>query len=534
MITTPSVSSKTASAPYYIIGACSLILLSYFSFGLFRYYIDPDATSYLKIVENYVAGRYTEAINGFWSPMGCWLTVLWVKASHWPLFASAIAINTIAAVATLLASQKLFFKYRTAWLERLMFTLASALFWTYAIYKQSFTDIWQYFFILVGLLVLLKSDFHQKPLLWLGTGLIAALAYFSKAYSFYFFPLMTAAVLLLQLYHDRSFNWKKWLVMNVTIILTMLALASPWIFLLHDKYQIWTTSTAGKLNLSWWLVGHPEHRSDIKLLLPPPNQYAIFSFEDPYLIQGKFAHFWDSPTLMIKQLLRIGFNAIEWVKCSNLISPFYFITWILCIFSFFQAKNNRLLLSLGEQALAIVFLLYPCAFWLMSFDGGRYLWITIPLSMILGLTFAQRILWPLLTIKLRRLFIVIFFLSYLPNVIADSRSMIHVGKEEYQIAQQLKELGIKGSFATNKAIEGTIGHAILRIAYFSACPLYCFGENKWTTAEILKDAKRFNIDFYFYFYEKASEDCQLTDLEGNILPELTKGSIEGLKIYKLN
>ena len=527
-------SKRENTALYYIIGVALLWLSTYFGFRFFQYYVDPDATSYFNIIKNYLAGNYEDAVNAFWSPMGCWLTVLLVKVTNLPLFTAAIIINSLAAAATLIASQALFFKFRKQKLERWGFTIACMIFWVYATYKQAFTDIWQYFFILLGIHLLLKEQFSKKPLWWLAMGVIAALAYFSKAYSFYFFPLMTAVVLFIKLKHQSEFTLKKWVSINAVVVVTMLAIAFPWLYILHEKYQIWTTSTAGKLNLSWWLVGRPEHRADVTVLWPPPHKTSLYSFEDPYIIQGHFAHFWDSPKLFARFLLRIGFNVIDWVKCCNIISPFYFVIWLLSIVALFRKRMQEPIFSLPVKIIAAAFLIYPCAFWIMTFDNARYLWITIPLSMILGMVLAERMLWPYFSQRIRQIFIAVFFFSYIPWIVTDARTMVNTGKEEYAVAEQIKGLNVKGSFATNYAMDGDMGHYILRVAYFAQCPIYCYGENKWTTKEILQDARRYNVDYYFYFYETADSDFQLKGLAGEDLPELTNNSIKGLKIFKLN
>jgi len=513
-------------APLFLIGVVAV------AFPYFRYYIDPDATSYLTLVRCYVNGNYDQAINAFWSPMGCWLTALLVKATGYPLFTAAIIVNTTAAAGTIVLSQVLFFRFRKSSLERICFIIASVFFWSYAVYKQSFTDLWQYLFLLAGLLLLLSPWFARNLLYWIAAGIMGALAYYGKAFSFYFFPLMLLAGLWIRLRHEGSFSLKRWIGITGIAVLVMLACIAPWLYLLHNKYGIWTTSTAGTLNLSWWLTGHPEYRSDIKVLLPPPYPGSVFSFEDPYLIQGHFEHFWDSPRLLIKQMIRIGYNAINWVESCNILSPFYFITWLLVIIFLFGKRKQHIFLQPELKTLAVIFLLYPLAFWLMTFDNGRYLWVTLPLSMVLGLSMAEKT--PVYTGKWsRRLFIPVFFMSYLAGIIPDMRTMFRTGEEEYKIAKILTAKGIKGSFVTNQAIEGTMGHYILRIAYFSECPLYCYGENKWTEEDIMKDAKRYGVKYFFYFHNAASGNYQPKDTRGAPLHEMTEGKIAGLKIFEL-
>lgn len=205
-----NIQTQKSHALHFVVPALLLCTLVWFLWRYFQYYIDPDAISYLNIAQHYIDGDYAHAINAFWSPMGYWLTAVVVKATGWPLFATAIIVNTIPALGIVLCGQLLFHKFRSSSMERWGFGLMSAIFWAYATYYQSFTDAWQFFFLIAGLLILLNKSFLQSPLQWLSIGIIAALSYYGKAYSFYFFPLMILMVTAWKLKaREGIFNFKK-------------------------------------------------------------------------------------------------------------------------------------------------------------------------------------------------------------------------------------------------------------------------------------------------------------------------------------
>jgi hypothetical protein len=498
----------------------------------FRYYVDPDAISYLTIVTQYIKGDYAHAINAFWSPMGCWLTALLVKMTGWPLFASAIVVNTLPAAGMVMAGQLLFHKFRKNHWERWCFGLMSAGFWTYTVYFQSFTDIWQFFFLTLGLLVLMGERFTRKPGLWVLAGVLGALAYFGKAYSFYFFPLMILLVTLLRLRAEERLKLTRLAGICLVAVGVMMLCVFPWIYLIHDKYGIWTSSTAGNLNMSWWLVGTQEFRAGVKALVPPPYEGSLFYFEDPYLVQGPVAHFWDSPRMFAKQLARTGFNFIGWVSSASRISTFYFLTWILSILLVLK-KRNTFFRTLPIKIVVLVFLVFPLPYWLLTFDGGRYLWFTIPLCSILALAFADNFLFPRISVKLRQLFTAVFFLSFLISPVSDMKGMLRAGYGEKEMADQLQQLGIKGSFLTNRSYaDGAAG--TIRLAWFSQNPWYCHTLNRYSTAELLRDAARYKVKYYFYFYNGTGDDYVLNDNKGRALPDLTRGKIPGLKVYRID
>jgi hypothetical protein len=527
-----NIAGQKGNALHFVVPALLLCTLVWFLWRYFQYYIDPDAISYLNITRHYVDGDYAHAINAFWSPMGYWLTAMLVKATGWPLFASAIIVNTIPALGIVLCGQLLFHKFRSSSMERWGFGLMSAIFWAYATYYQSFTDAWQFFFLIAGLLILLNKSFLQSPFQWLLIGIIAALSYYGKAYSFYFFPLMILMVATWKLKaRGRIFNFKKLiLILAVSVGIMMLAIA-PWIYLIHEKYGIWTSSTAGTLNMSWWLVGTQEFRTGVTVLVPPPYKGSLFYFEDPYLLQGPLTHFWDSPRLFIKQILRTGYNFISWVSSANRISTFYFFTWLLCILLIF--RRNNIFVTTDKKILIAIFLVFPLPYWLLTFDGGRYLWFTIPLVCIFTLDIAEHLLFPKLNKKLRLIFTAIFFISFMVTPLNEMKAMLKVGNSEYKMAQHLQKSGITGgSFASNRSYADGAA-TMIRLAWFSQNAWYCHTLNKFSTEEILRDAERYHVKYYFYFYNGAGDDYRFKDLEGNYLPDITNGTIEGLKVYQI-
>ena len=512
--------------PVLLLCGCVFLLWPYY-----RYYIDPDAISYLTIVNSYVSGDYMHAINAFWSPMGCWSTAILIKLTGWHDFTAAIVANTLPAAGMVWLGQVLFHRFRPDFWERICFGVLSALFWSYTVYFQSFTDIWQFFFLTLGLLILLQSSFTRKPLLWVSVGIIAALSYFSKAYSFYFFPLMILIVSGMQLSGNGTFSWKKLFLICGVSIGVMILVAAPWLYLIHEKYHIWTSSTAGKLNFSWWLAGTQELRKDITVLVPPPSySRSIFYFEDPYLVQGPFVHFYDSPKLFLKQLARIGFNVIGWVQSANRISPFYFVTWLVSIVLLFS-KGLGFFNTTEKKIILIIFLVFPLPYWTVTFDGGRYLWFTIPLSIILGLWYAQ-LLFPLLSRRMRKVFIFVFCCSYVITPIADMKELFKEGQAEYQVAEAMKALQIQGSFVSNLSYASGKGK-LHRIAWFTGSPWYCHTLDEYSNTAILQDARRYHVKYYYYFYKGTGGDYELKAENGSIYPEITGNKIPGLKVFKL-
>lgn len=234
------------------------------AFPHYQYYLDPDSTSYLTIARRYASGDYAKAINGLWSPWACWLTALLMKLGLSPVPA-AVIVNTAGANGFLLMTGLLLKRFGATIKQQWLYLLPFALFLCFAVYWQLFDDLWQCFFLLIILRLYLHKDFTTKPALWISAGIVAAFALFAKAYSLPFFVLTTTVAAFL--FTGRNI-WKTILITGISTTVCVIA-ALPWIFALHSKYGMWTASTAGGLNLSWYLVGHPVWKDWVRVLLPP-------------------------------------------------------------------------------------------------------------------------------------------------------------------------------------------------------------------------------------------------------------------------
>jgi hypothetical protein len=146
---------------------------------------------------------------------------------------------------------------------------------------------------------------------------------------------------------------------------------------------------------------------------------------------------------------------------------------------------------------------------------------------------ADEFIKPKLGERLYRIFVAVFFLSFIITPFSDMKGMFKSGYEEHDIAMNLgKENIARASFISNKSYADA-GPSIIKIAWFSENAWYCHTLNDYSTAELLKDAKRYNIKYYFYFYEGSGEDYIFRNQDGKVVDDITNGSIKGLKIYPI-
>jgi hypothetical protein len=446
-------------------------------------------------------------------------------------FSAAIVINGAAAIGFLLLSHSLFVFFDIKRGIRWMYELALVVFLVYAVFWQSFDDLWECFFLLLALRILIKESFATRPLLWISIGVLGALAYVAKAYAFPFFILEVVCCSFFIVREGQVTNTKQWTRIVAVSILTMLLLSSPWIYLLHEKYGKWMTGTAGSLNMSWYLVGHPYWKEGILHLLPPVYADSPSYWEDAYMANGVTPHFWSSPRLFLLQIVKLGYNLLKFVLSMNELSAFFAVALLFSIAMLFT-KKIRCGCDGKTKLLALSFLLFPSGYLLVNFQA-RYLWYMLPLSMILLAIFIQQTSFftNIKDVSKRLLFAIIAF-SFIVIPILGLKEMYRAGAHEYEQAAQLKQLNIHGAFTTSVPY-GPRSQNIVRLAYFSGNPYYNMPVTT-TKKQLLNEIRRYQIPYYFHFYDGEWDDFVLKDDHGSAFPEVTDGKIKGLKVFAVS
>ncbi len=501
-------------------------------YPFYRHYIDPDAVAYLTLSKRYAAGDVLIAVNGYWSPWSCWLTAGLIKQGL-EAFKAALIINAIGAMAFLIAAQVLFVRFIKDRITSGALSATLALFLVYALFKQSFADLWYVFFLMVALLLMLQKKFLNRPVLWIIAGTCGAFAYFAKAYAFpYFIGSTMVVVALLVKQKNAAFSIREWLKVAGVMLLCFFIISAPWLWMLHEKYHVWTTSTSGSLNLSWYLIGHPFFKEGITLLIPPVYPDAVYYWEDPFLVNGAAPHFWHSPKLLLMQIVRAGYTVLKFVNSINELSAFFSLIIGIAIAIVFS-KKIRAFFSRELYILCVVFLLFPMGYWLINFES-RYLWYWLPLSMVIGALLIGRLdgLFP--NKKIRYGILTLFCISYLIFPVWDMKALYRVGEKEFQLAQELKKENISGSFASN-IYQLTPMQKVIRVAYFSENSFYYMPWPPQNKQEFLHELRRYQVHYYFHFHEPfEGENSQFTDENGMPFPLVFEDNVLlGLRVYKL-
>lgn len=503
----------------FITSATLMCLVLVVVYPHYQYYVDPDGTAYLTIAARYAAGDFAKAVNGYWSPWSCWLTAGLIRSGIAPV-PSGVIINTLGAAGFLFITNSFFIKFGIHTKLLWLFNTALSLFLCYAIFWQSFDDLWECFFLLSTLRIMLTDGFKNNALLWVACGIIGALAYFAKAYAFPFFILNT----LVCTYFICKDNKTRWLKSALTAILVMVVCSLPWIMALHDKYHIWTTSTSGSLNMSWYLVGHPYWKQGINQLIPPFYPDSPYYWEDPYWANGATPHFWDSWQLFGRQLLRIIQNLYKLTISMAQLSLFFPLIAFMTL-GFINRKRK----STPDASFiaSISFFLFPLGYILVNFEA-RYIWYMLPLGLIIAGLFIQN---HLAGKKYASLISWALALSLIVYPAWGMFRMYDQGKEDFIISEKLKKLNIHGSF-TAITKPGLESQSMERIAYFSGNQLFSIPAQDAKPAAILEEMRRYHVKYFFAY--RSAAGAPFHDELGRPFPEITQGAIPGLSIFLID
>lgn len=507
-----------------------LVTLSLVYFPQYKYHLEGDAMGYIGSIKRYLNGEYFNAINGFWSPLSIWLTAIGAKISHAPIVTVAYVLNTLSMSGIVFMSLKLYYRYvKHNKFELWIFGLGMAVFWFVQMQVALFADGLNTLLMLIVLQLLLSKRFTEQPLMWLITGLIAAFAYFAKSYSFYAVPLITIAITAFRIKKNKRFPVKKFVLIVSVVCLTMILFSLPWIFILHHKYQVWTLSNAGTLNNSWFAFGIMYFSNDIHQLVPPPYPNALSCWDDLWFHKGTMYGLFDSPKIVVLRLRRLLINLMNWPAVTASLSPFYFVTWVLCLAAVFSntfRQNQRRIMPV-----ILAFLLFPVGYFTLLVSG-RYIWFTVPLCMVISAYLLRHIIYPFIGASKPKLLFTLFVLSWLPSGAMQLIQTRTKGKQNYEIAQRLNEMGIKnGSFCTNDGMNDM--NRIFNIAYYTNNQYYMNFNSSWKIEDVLKDANKFGVKYYFHFYNNADRDLVFKNTNGALISEISNNQIEGLRIYKI-
>jgi hypothetical protein len=466
--------------------------------GRYKYSLYPDATSYLSIAQAYARGQFWDAVNGYWSPLYCWLLAPLLAAGIDVLLAPKLLALFVGAL-TLAGVRRL--GRRIALEPRvvdvvLIAVLPSLVCW-------SLTYITSDFLLVAVLMWYLSEVLRWAPSSGARSGLtagaLAGMAYLSKQYALPFVAAHLALTAALHYHQHRTHPARavvrRWL---IVAYVALFAIAAPWIAVMSAKYRHMTIAASGTYN--WYLLS-TGFNVGTRELAPPPFDGAVSAWVDP-TPYAQSAASRIKPAAAVPQPgpgpstsigLRAQRLAVMLEQFSLLAIPIVAVAGILA-FRDARQHNDYRYLQLG-LALGLYIGGYQIV---TAWFVERLFWIVPILLCLLGARVFQRFasswsLRPAAWLAAAALAAI----SFWPLPVLRLSQALDDGRETYVTALDLQRHGVRGRLASLNRYADT-----LRVAFFTGSVYYGRIAPPPTIELILAELQSHQIDFLLIWAEQ--------------------------------
>lgn len=483
-----------------------LLSITYLALGFlllprFRYVVNADGLSYISIAKKYLAGKFLEAVNGYWSPLFSWLLIPFVRFFEDP-FQGARILNLLLSFLLLLGFYRLTSLFSLSFTCRLLLFIAIFPLSYYFAFAPPTPDLLVLVLLVFYFYFLFHPSYVSSSKNSLICGFLGGLAYLAKAYHFPFFLIHFSLINWLYYRKEKNSvhrqNLPKFFLGGLAIFLI---LCSTWISLISSKYERLTFSTATQRAWSFIFPGNKTQILRLIGLFPPPDATAISAWEDPSFLPvnrwNPLTSFENLSYFLLNIFKNLFDGLIMFYRHSIFYLPVIFFLLVIVIrwlMRKFSPPSSIMAFSL------LSFYLYPLGYFLV-FLQERFIWIEfiwlILFTAIILSSFGQHFSWAK---KWSSIILIIWLLSYtyLPfkYLFRDYDRISEFGtsgREIYSLSQILeKNYQIRGRAASNDRWNES-----LFIAYYTRCQYFGQTKENLTQEELINELKKYRIKYFF-------------------------------------
>lgn len=246
----------------------------------------PDGIVYLSLAEHWSAGRVTDAVNGFWSPLLSWMLAP-AAALGVPMLIAARLLQLGVALFAVTMLQRLMRALRLEPVLSEVLVLATVPFLLYAAFSLVAPDLLMAASLL-GYLVTIVDPRPRSPLRrGVVAGLWAGAAFLSKTYALPFVLAHLAAVVAVRLLSRAPVRDQLRTAGAAFAVIATVVVA--WAIPLSVKYGEPTVSTAARYHVQITAANSRGNAFSWAGLLAPPNDHAVSAWEDPASMPRDFS-----------------------------------------------------------------------------------------------------------------------------------------------------------------------------------------------------------------------------------------------------
>ena len=360
----------------------------FLAFPYLRYFVDnPDTISYITIAQKYFRHDYSNAVNGYWSPLISWMLALLLNIPRDEVYIFKL-LQLLIGLFALFNFVKLVYVLIHSRSIRIVLTITSIpLILSYALLNLT-PDLLFLGVILFYLRIVTEKEFYNHRHFGLIAGVLGILLYFSKSFGFCFFLAHFTVLTFKTFFQTKEYAFKKHILGNYAqAIICFIAVSSIWIYLISHKYGHFTVSENAAFNLSREVAAGPEEENKLPVLsggiTVPLNPTAVIAWEDPGLARKVIP----LHTFSVAE----DFEIYTGVLKRNLLTVYYFdfkrqagLVFIVLLFVFlFNSKRKKILTDdfFFSLLCALVFIYGGYSLILVH---TRYIWVCTMIMLLLS------------------------------------------------------------------------------------------------------------------------------------------------------
>jgi hypothetical protein len=500
--------------------AVSLALLPHF-----RHAINPDGVSYISIARRVLAGDWHGAVNGYWGPLYSWALVPFLALRIDPLLACKL-LSILIGLASIPGLQALASRFPLSGRQRLLM-LAALL---PALWRFTFTYLTPDFLLACILAwyfsVILAPGYPDRRRNAVLCGALGALAYFAKAYGFYFFLAHYALATALLAWGAESRDRQRAVLRNAALGFAVFALlAGAWIAVLSDKYGGFTLATSARYNHAMMAPDSPGHPMKLGFLAPA-DPAAISIWEDPSALAPPDWRATDSADLLKYQGILLLRNLRVILRIFLQYAPL--LPFILLAFLLVCLRDPRRSARPGGPAHPLLALaLYPAGYALLLVRE-RYLFACLFLLALMGaqlLCWLERKGWLAGRRQAAAWLLLALSLTISPAV---RGVKLYRTQARMTFRADAAALAKRADFAGAPIASNREWARTLYLAYHLDARYY--GQNGLTPdSGLLPALARLGIRYYFLWNGSEAEQARLLPF-----PDVSGGAVPRLRVYRLD
>lgn len=525
------------------------ILIALLCRSSFACWINTDATAYISIARQYLAGGFARAVSGYWGPLLSWLMIP-LLALDIPGLVAARLVQLAAGLAALFAVRRLAVRLgatpRSAGALGLCLAVPLA---NYSLRVVS-PDILLLLLVVTYCGFVLPSTYRGRSAQGAVAGAIGGLAYLAKSYAL---PFFLAHFGLMNLLHfvraakdpDPAAYRRRVMRHFAAGLLAFVIVAGPWIAVLTHKYGHFTVGTSGQR--AYALVG-PHYIGDdpvFTTLIPPPSFDAPSYWNDPAVVQMTPWSPLESKAMFRHQIKVFGGNLRTTLHDFAVLFPFALVTLVYFAGVALrphdtQADPNTVtgLAAAFPATAALRDAALPLLLTVALYAGGympmfvelRYLWPVIVLLVLMTILLFQQFMSAARSGSAAWAFLVVWLAvscSVVP--LNDLLSKPDRGRDALELATRLsREFKVQGNLASNDRWSLSLFSAFhMRARYFGRVPEDLLADEERLLAALRSNA----IDYYLVWGEESG--LAKGPFINTPVPEVTGGRIRGLRVYAI-